>query len=365
MERKRFYLSRIDFRLVVIVLALMCVSLLVISSSSISADLTNEPFFTNATKSQLQWFLIGSAAFIVFATIDYNKLREWTWVLYVGMIIALVGVFFTGKTHSVHRWYQLPIIGIMFQPSEFAKLIVVITISWFLERRKAKVDHISTALLTGIIVGVPFILILKQPDLGTALVVGAGFIGILSRWIPIKYWFLSLVVAGILSVPIYKYVLHDYQRSRLMTFVNPYTDPLNNGYHVIQSTIAFGSGGLWGKGLGHGTQSQLCFLPEHHTDFIFASLGEELGAVGSALVLVLYSLLLYRIYAILSVCVDETSTLFCLGVFVMLVFQIAVNIGMNIGIAPVTGVTLPFLSYGGSSMLSISACLGLVAAMRK
>lgn len=303
--------------------------------------------------------VISMCLFLVVSNVDYRIPMAFYLPGYILSITLLSITLFLGViSRGAMRW--LDIGGFRFQPSELSKpmLMIFFAVMGSLNSKK----RLGLFFVLGII---PLALIFFQPDLGTALVVSAGFAGILSRWIPIKYWFLSLVVAGILSVPIYKYVLHDYQRSRLMTFVNPYADPLNNGYHVIQSTIAFGSGGLFGKGLGHGTQSQLRFLPEHHTDFIFASLGEELGAIGALLVVGLYSLLLLRIYMILNACREEETALFCLGIFLLLVFQITVNIGMNLGIAPVTGVTLPFLSYGGSSMLSIAVCLGLVAAMRK
>ena len=165
-------LNRIDLRMVAIILLLMFISLLVISAHTgdRSLESTEEVFFTPTVKTQIQWFLIGGIIFVICAAFDYNKLREWSWILYALMIVALVGLFFTDAIQRVHRWYRLPFINYSFQPSEYAKLIVVITLSWFLERRKAKASYWSTALFGAIIVGIPFILILKQPDLGTALV---------------------------------------------------------------------------------------------------------------------------------------------------------------------------------------------------
>lgn len=322
--------------------------LLSILGVTLQFSVARETYFNHLVYATLSIFL-----FVLVSNIDYRIPMAFYVPGYVFSVILLAVTYFLGvMSRGATRW--LDIGNFRFQPSELTKPLLLVFFSMMGPR--------IVFLILGFI---PIGLIFFQPDLGTALVVGAGFVGILSRWIPIKYWFLGLIAAAIITVPIYKYVLHDYQKGRLMTFINPYSDPLDNGYHVIQSTIAFGSGGFLGKGLGHGTQSQLRFLPEHHTDFIFASLGEELGAIGALLVVTLYSILLVRIHKILNSCTDEASTLFCLGIFVMLIFQIAVNIGMNIGIAPVTGITLPFLSYGGSSMLSISVCLGLVAAMRK
>lgn len=170
---------------------------------------------------------------------------------------------------------------------------------------------------------------------------------------------MALLVA-VISIPAIQFGLHDYQKQRLMTFIDPYQDPLGKGYHVIQSIIAVGSGEVVGRGLGHGTQTHLQFLPEHHTDFIFASISEELGFVGSAFCLITYALLFWRIYTISQTVFDAKASLFCLASLAMLAFQTFVNIGMNIGIAPVTGITLPLVSYGGSSLLSVAIILGIV-----
>lgn len=303
--------------------------------------------------------IISIFLFILVSNIDYRIPTALFLPGYIISILILIGTLLMGVvSRGSMRW--LDIGGFRFQSSELVKPLLLIFFSTMGSIFSQK--RIFLFLVLGI---VPIALIFFQPDLGTAMVLGAGFVGIFSRWMPVKFWIISIFLVVIVSVPVYKYVLHDYQKERLVTFINPYSDPLNNGYHIIQSTIAFGSGGFWGKGLGHGTQSQLRFLPERHTDFIFASTGEELGAIGSILIIALYSVLLLRIYTILNACTEEATTLFCLGIFVMLLFQIFVNIGMNMGIAPVTGITLPFLSYGGSSMISISICLGLVAAMRK
>ena len=210
---------------------------------------------------------------------------------------------------------------------------------------------------------IPWLIIFMQPDLGTSLVLGIGWIAIFLFRLPLKLVISSGLVFLLFLVPVYKYALRPYQRDRITTFINPFADPLGNGYHVIQSLIAVGSGQIWGKGLGHGTQSQLRFLPEHHTDFIFASLAEELGLVGSVFVLALFSVILWRLYHISQTSSSLSASLFCLASMSMLCFQIFINIGMNLGLAPVTGITLPFISYGGSSLLSLGILLGVASSI--
>jgi rod shape determining protein RodA len=206
----------------------------------------------------------------------------------------------------------------------------------------------------------PSAIIFLQPDLGTTLVILVGWSTLLLTQISFKTVLVTLVSLSILAAPVYNFLLHDYQRQRIQTFINPYQDPLGKGYHVIQSIIATGSGGFLGKGLGHGTQSQLRFLPEYHTDFIFATLSESFGFIGSLAVVITYMFLIWRIYQISQMAASKSSSFFCIASAALLSFQIFVNIGMNIGLAPVTGVTLPFLSYGGSSLLSLGITIGII-----
>ncbi len=203
-------------------------------------------------------------------------------------------------------------------------------------------------------------MVFRQPDLGSALVVASLYLGIVfSAGIPLKFLSLGLISTGI-SLPIFWHFLKDYQRVRLTNFINPLTDPLKGGYHLLQSIIAVGSGQFLGRGLGQGTQSQLRFLPESHTDFIFASLGEELGFLGTSLLICLYGLMFLGILRAAKKSPDQFGQLVCVGVFSMFLFQVFINIGMNIGLVPITGITLPFISFGGSSLLSSLICLGLV-----
>jgi rod shape determining protein RodA len=242
-----------------------------------------------------------------------------------------------------------------FQPSEIIKPFLLITFA------AVASSEIKNKHLLLIILGVlPILSIYYQPDLGTTLVVLVGWASTVVSRLSIKSSLVAGLIAVLIGVPVVMFGLHDYQRQRLVSFANPYSDPLGNGYHVIQSIIAVGSGQMIGRGLGHGTQTQLKFLPEHHTDFIFASISEELGFIGAGLVLAFYAVMFWRIYRISQSVRDAKASLFCLSSMALLAFQTFVNIGMNLGLAPITGITLPLLSYGGSSLVSVAIILGLI-----
>ena len=207
---------------------------------------------------------------------------------------------------------------------------------------------------------IPLLVVLKQADVGSALVLGAvGIMIAIGRGVSLR--FLGMLLGGaVLLLPGFLKLLAPYQRERLSSFIDPYSDPLGSGYSVIQSVIAVGSGQLFGRGLGHGTQSQLRFLPERHSDFIFAALAEELGFIGAAIVLFCYLALLMRLIKIAKSSPDLFGSLITVGVFTMITFQVAVNIGMNVGLIPITGITLPLISSGGSSLIATAVSLGLV-----
>ena len=255
------------------------------------------------------------------------------------------------------RW--IPIGTFQLQAGEFAKPLLVLAFAYFIKAMPPKT--IKNILINTLLFAIPALLIFKQPDLGTALVIS-------SIWVAqmfvggISYYLIGLVLAtALIFAEFLPNFLHDYQLKRLQTFIDPFSDPLGAGYNVIQSIVAVGSGGFLGKGLGGGTQSHLRFLPERHTDFIFASLSEELGMVGGILVLFSLGGLLYRILHLGTHTHSSSSRLIYLGIFAYLFFQTFVNIGMNIGIAPVTGVTLPLISYGGSSVLATAITLGIAS----
>ncbi len=275
----------------------------------------------------------------------------------LALLLLIATVVFGSTVRGSTRWIALG--SFQLQAGEFVKPLLVLSFAYFLHLYPPK--NLKNILLNLALFAVPAILVFKQPDLGTTLVIS-------SIWLSqlfvsgLSYWLVAAgLSASLLFLKFLPGLLHDYQLKRLETFVDPFRDPLGAGYNVIQSVIAVGSGGILGKGLGHGTQSHLRFLPERHTDFIFASLAEELGIVGSILVIFCLGGLLYRLLTLATCAHSTSSRLIYVGIFSYLAFQVFINIGMNIGIAPVTGVTLPLISYGGSSVLATAITLGIAA----
>jgi rod shape determining protein RodA len=363
------YLSRIDFRIIPVILGLMFMSLLVISSYSVdgASDISEERFITPMVRQQIQWCIIGAGVFIFFAAFDYNKLREMAWIFYVLMILSLVGLFFTDSIARVNRWYRIPILNMSFQPSEYAKLFVVITLSWFLERTKSDSRSFRTAFFSMIIVGIPFILILKQPDLGTALVLFPitlvmFYFGDIHPWIikgmttmaTLTLILVALIFLGVIPHeelrPYATKFLKDYQFDRL----DPHT------HHQKSAAIAIGIGGLTGTGWRKSEYTSGGWLPAAYTDSVFPAFGEEFGFVGLLLMLVLFYALLYFSFQVSVVAKDHFGRLLSAGVTVYLAMHILVNIGMMTGFLPITGVPLVLVTYGGSSILSTMMALGIL-----
>lgn len=303
------------------------------------------------------WHVQRQSMFMIFGVImvsislmfDYRLLKNYATKIYIFNLLLLLAVMFFGHTQlGAQRWIQIG--PISFQPSEFAKVMLIICLANFMDKRIEWLESFKDYLPVFAYILVPFILVMKQPDLGTSLT----FIAILIGMIFVsgfKYkWFFRLGVLCTAMLPLFWMILKDYQKNRIRVFLNPELDPYGSGYHVIQSKIAIGSGGFFGKGWLEGTQSQLNFLPENHTDFIFAVAGEEFGFVGCAFILALYFIIIWRGIAIALDADDDFGTLLAVGVTSMFMFHIMVNVGMTIGIMPVTGVPLPFLSYGVSSL---------------
>lgn len=310
---------------------------------------------------QFMFALTGIGGFFAVRWLDYRVLSGYIKIFYIAAIALLLITWFIGfESRGSVRWISFGPVN--FQPSEFAKPVMILTLAWFWAKNTAS----WTAIFKSALFSLPiFFLIFIQPDLGTSLTILAIWGGMLmASNISLKK-VLALVLAGALILPVSWFFMHDYQRERLVSFVSPEHDPQGIGFHAIQSTIAVGSGGLFGRGLGRGTQSRLQFLPEFRTDFIFAFIAEELGFIGSSIVLTLYSLILFLIFRIISLSRDRFGELVCIGVLSMLLIQIFINIGMNVGILPITGITLPLLSYGGSSLISVLLCLGLVSSVSK
>jgi rod shape determining protein RodA len=308
---------------------------------------------------QLGFIAISVIVFFLVSAVDYEIIYSFHLLGYLALLVMTISLPFLGVlSRGATRWVQIG--NFSLQPSELIKPFLLLTLSYFSANLTSK--RSLWLFLFGFI---PILIIFFQPDLGTSVVLFVGWASLILSQVNLKTLLILILAMAFLALPFYRFVLKDYQRQRLITFTHPYSDPLGQGYHIIQSVIAVGSGEIFGRGLGHGTQTQLRFLPEHHTDFIFSSISEELGFIGSMLTILLYITLLYRIFCISQDVVDPKAALFCLASLAMFGFQIFINIGMNLGIAPITGITLPLLSYGGSSLLSTAILLGIVTSISK
>lgn len=298
------------------------------------------------------------------SSIDYHTLLGQVPLFYVGIVMLLLLTFVMGtKIFGARRWIALPG-GVLLQVSEFAKIVVVLMVARFLTELKTEAIHWRDLLKLVGLVGLPMLLVMKQPDLGTSLtylpILATGIFLAGLRW----QYALSIGVLAMLLIPSSWFLLKDYQKSRIETFLDPSRDPKGEGYQIIQSKIAIGNGGMWGRGVTKGTQTKLQFLPVPHTDFIFSAFAEEHGFVGVVVVLGLYFLLLMQIVQNAQTSPDRAGMYICMGVCSLLLFHLLVNVGMVVGKMPVTGIPLPFMSSGGSGMLSVFMMLGLVHNVR-
>lgn len=303
---------------------------------------------------------IGTAAMLTVAFFyDYRILNAYSSKLYFIILAILAAVAMWGQqVRGTTGW--IGVAGFHIQPVEITKLIMIIFLASFLSKKQTKLSSLGRTIASIVLAAIPVFLILKQPDFGSAsIVIGIWFIMLMVSGIGKKNLFIVILI-GLVGLSSGWFLLKDYQKERLMTFVSPANDPRGSGYNVIQSMVAVGSGGLWGKGVGHGSQSQLNFLPEKHTDFIFAVIAEELGLVGTLVVFVLFGVLFHRLKEAARLARDNFGYLLSVGVMAMLFLQILVNVGMNIGLVPVAGVPLPFLSYGGSSLVAIMISIGII-----
>lgn len=302
--------------------------------------------------------ILAFGVMILMAQIPPDKYRHWSPWLFVFSLILLVAVLIVGHIgKGAQRWLSIGFIK--FQPSEVMKIALPMMLAWFFHGKQLppKLYHI---LFAGILIGVPMLLTAKQPDLGTAMLIGAaGFSVIILAGFSWRILLLILVLV-IAASPVAWHFMHDYQRQRVLTFLNPERDPLGTGYHIIQSKIAIGSGGIYGKGWLHGTQSHLDFLPEHATDFIFAVSGEELGLIGGIALILMFTLITARCFYIASQAQDTYTRLLAGGLAFSFFISMFINIGMVTGILPVVGVPLPLVSYGGTSIVTLLASFGIL-----
>ncbi|MDE3226851.1 MAG: rod shape-determining protein RodA [Nitrospirota bacterium] len=356
-------LDRFDWQFLAVTAAILVLGVLSIYSVTYAQTGTGLPLYIK----QVLWILVGCAAFVAMLAVDYHKIARWSYVLYGLILLLLAVVLMAGKTsRGAQRW--IPIGPFAFQPSEFAKLVLILVLATYYAHAPRE-GWIQRVVLPGLLMMPGLLLILKQPDLGS----GLSFLAI--------YAALLLVVGmrskamGILllfAVMLFPFAwellwgaLHDYQRERIMTFLDPAYDTGGKGYHALQSRIAIGSGELLGKGLHGGTQSQLKFLPEGHTDFVFAVFAEEWGFLGTLLVLALFLGLLMLSLEIAVKAKDVLGALLAAGIVGMLGFCLMVNIGMTAGLLPIVGIPLPLMSYGGSAVVTTMAALGLLLNIKR
>ncbi len=302
-------------------------------------------------------FVLGGALLLLISRIPPSALRSWTPWLYVGSTALLVLVALLGEGRGAHRWLNL---GVMrFQPSELLKLTMPMMVAWYLHARQLP-PRWKDIVVVGLLIALPATLIAKQPDLGTALLVAAA--GAFALFLSGMAWWRLGVLLGALGgmVPVAWHVMHQYQRDRVLTLLNPESDPLGNGWHIIQSQIAVGSGGIFGKGWEHSTQSRLDFLPEHTTDFIFAVFSEEFGLVGVIALIALYVFIIGRCLWIAMEARDTYSRLLAGAIGMSFFVYVFVNGGMVAGMLPVVGVPMPLISYGGTSAVSLLVGFGVL-----
>jgi rod shape determining protein RodA len=390
--------GKYDFLTLMLIVALVGVGTIAIYSATSVADVDANSFFVR----QILWAVLGTIVMITVSFIPLRVINRFSYWFYGSALFFLLLVYAVGKVgQGAERWL---IIGpVHIQPSEFAKLATVLAVSKFLSDKYADVNKLKYFLISVGLILVPFILIARQPDLGTSLVFLALVIPVLFwaglNWFSIftiltplltmilsfnffSFLFLMLtitivlilsgkkpiilvlvfslnIVVGIIT-PFLWDQLRPYQQQRILTFVTPEQDPKGAGYQIIQSQVAIGSGGIWGKGYMNGTQTHLRFLPAQHTDFIFSVIGEEFGFFGVSVILLLFMLLIIRLIAIASAIRQSFESMTVIGIATIILFHVIINIGMTIGLAPITGLPLPFLSYGGSSLMANLIMMGIV-----
>jgi len=346
-----------DWMLLLMVLIISLIGLLNLYSTEFNEAFASQDL---VYVKQMKWIVSGLVFMTAALCVDYRFISRYAYLIYGISILLLVVVFFYGyATRGSQRWILLG--GFSLQPSELMKLTLILALSkYFDDHRNVLSYRLKDLAVPFLITLVPFLMIMKQPDLGTALILFFIFTSLV-LFIGIHWKSLAWsVLTALLLIPSGWFFLKDYQKGRIMTFINPDRDPLGAGYHVIQSIIAIGSGGITGKGFLKGTQTQLRFLPERHTDFVFSVFAEEWGFLGGMVLLILFMILILWGLKIALHARDYSGSLIAVGVTALIFWEVFINIGMVLGILPVVGIPLPFISYGGSSMLVLMTSVGLL-----
>ena len=354
-------LKRIDWMLVCFILPIIAAGL--VTMKSFTPLEATENFFGK----QIIWVALAFSVFFIFSFIDFRFLKR-TDVL-VSLIVffcflLLILIFLGHITNGAKSWFSLGLFS--FQPVDVMKLVLVLVLAKYFSRRHVEIRDIKHIFISGFYAFVPLVLVLLQPDFGSAMIIGLIWLGMVLVSGISKLHLLAVFTTGVLIfASLWFFVFAPYQKARIYNFINPLADIHKSGYNVFQSTIAVGSGQIIGKGLGFGTQSRLKFLPVPQSDFIFAAFAEEWGFIGSSLILILYALVIWRILYLASLGASNFEILFGMGIAIFFMSHILINVGMNLGVLPVTGIPLPFMSYGGSHLLTEFAGLGILMSMRK
>ena len=357
MKLDRRLILNFDWTLFILVLIISAIGVLNIYSAGFSLPaLPQTPLYIK----QIQWILIGLAGMAIAFFIDYRFLSRHAYIIYGISIVLLLIVFTAGyATRGSQRWIAIG--GFTFQPSELVKLTIILALAkYFDDHQTGRGYHLSELFIPFMIMVIPFLFILKQPDLGTALVILILFL-VMVLFVGLDWRSLLIAGAGgLILIPIGWYFLRDYQKGRILTYFGPERDPLGSGYHIIQSMIAVGSGGLFGKGFLQGSQTQLKFLPEQQTDFVFSVFAEEWGFLGGMVLVAMFFFLILWGLKIMMHSRDYPGALIAFGITILIFWEAFINIGMVLGLLPVVGIPLPFLSYGGSSMVVLLTAIGVL-----
>lgn len=341
--------------------------LLIISLLSIASVSQNKSGFLTNFNKQLFFVFLGVCIFCILSVLDYRLLRNYSSIVlaiyFFSAILLAVLLIVGSSTRGAVSWFRIGAFN--FEPSELVKFILIATLAKYFSSRHIEFGLFRHIIISGVYTLIPVTLLMFQPDLGGAILLLAVWVGMMFfAGIRARHLLALFLIFVIVSGVSWQFILKDYQRARIVTFFEPQRDPLGRGYNVAQSIIAVGSGGIFGKGLGHGTQSQLNFLPEQHTDFIFATIAEEWGFVGIIFVFLLWGTIFWRLTVIGSSSGNNFARLFVWGFWLLLLGHFTINIGMNMGLMPVTGIPLPLVSYGGSSLVTTLLSFGIINNIR-
>ncbi len=365
--RKIFSKPYVDLLLLVSVIPLLLAGLITMrgfANPAITSVLVSPNYFFNR---QLIWIALGIVVFLVASSVDWRVLRSGPLLL----VIYILGIFILGgllilanAVRGARAWIEFGLFSI--EPAEIMKLVLILILAKYFSRRHIEIAHVKHIIISGLYTAIPLFLIFIQPDLGSAIIYVAIWLGmIMISGVSKKHLLTVLAIGTILFLVAWLWALEPYQKARILTFINPAADPRGTGYNAQQSVIAVGSGGIFGRGVGYGIQSRLEFLPEHETDFIFAAFAEEWGFFGVALLLVFFFILFWRVLNAAMHGESNFEKLFGIGLFFMILAHFIIHVGMNLGLMPVTGISLPFLSYGGSHIVTLFLGLGILMGMSR